>query len=294
MYVFNCLYLCSKKRGMKDLMFTKMHGAGNDYIFINCLDAEPENLGTLSCRLSERHKGIGADGLVAVLPSKVADFKMRMFNADGSEGKMCGNASRCLGKYVYEKRLTDKKNIALETLSGVKNLKLFTDFADIVDAVTVDMGEPILDPAEIPVKSVDNKNFNISVKNTDYTITAVSIGNPHGVIFCSSPYLIDLPIVGKIIGEDSIFPDGVNVEFVNVLNKRELEMRVWERGSGETLACGTGACAAVVAGVVNGLCEKTATVHLPGGDLEIAWLEDNHVYMTGPAEISFEGIVRIN
>lgn len=279
---------------MKDLMFTKMHGAGNDYIFINCLDAEPDNLGTLSCRLSERHKGVGADGLVAILPSKVADFKMRMFNADGSEGKMCGNASRCIGKFVYEKHLTDKKEIALETLSGIKYLRLILDKADRVEAVTVDMGEPIFVPASIPVKSIDNKNIHISVNNTDYTITAVSIGNPHGVIFCDNPYLVDLPEIGEQIRKNSVFPDGVNVEFVKVINERELEMRVWERGSGETLACGTGACAAVVAGVISGKCGKSVIVHLPGGDLIIEWLENNHVYMTGPAEISFEGVVKID
>lgn len=278
---------------MKDLMFTKMHGAGNDYIFINCLDAEPENLGILSCRLSERHKGIGADGLVVILPSKVADFKMRMFNADGSEGKMCGNASRCLGKYVYEKHLTCKKDISLETLSGIKYLKLITDSSDRISAVTVDMGEPIFAPANIPVKSIDN-NIHISVNNTDYTITAVSIGNPHGVIFCDNPNLVDLPEIGEHIGKNSAFPEGVNVEFVNVINERELELRVWERGSGETLACGTGACAAVVASVISGRCGKSVTAHLPGGNLIIEWRDNNHVYMTGPAEISFEGIVKID
>ena len=274
-------------------MFTKMHGAGNDYIFINCLDAEPENLGILSCRLSERHKGIGADGLVVILPSKVADFKMRMFNADGSEGKMCGNASRCLGKYVYEKNLTCKKDISLETLSGIKYLKLITDSSDRISAVTVDMGEPIFAPANIPVKSIDN-NIHISVNNTDYTITAVSIGNPHGVIFCDNPNLVDLPEIGEHIEKNSAFPEGVNVEFVNVINERELELRVWERGSGETLACGTGACAAVVASVISGRCGKSVTAHLPGGNLIIEWRDNNHVYMTGPAEISFEGIVKID
>lgn len=280
---------------MSKLEFTKMHGAGNDYIYIDGTKSCPDNLEELSIRLSDRHKGIGSDGLVVILPSEVADFRMRMFNADGSEGKMCGNASRCIGKYVYEKGLTSKHLITLETLSGIKSLELHTDENhNRVISVTVDMGEPILEPTEIPVKSERIKEIPVEVEGEEYKVTAVSMGNPHGVIFCGDPDRVDVHRIGRQIEINPLFPDKVNVEFVGVISRRELKMRVWERGSGETMACGTGACASLVAGVINGKCDRWAVIHLKGGDLEVDWWEkDNHVYMTGPAEIAFEGTADI-
>lgn len=278
---------------MERLHFTKMHGAGNDYIYINGIESCPNNLGELSERLSDRHKGIGSDGLVVILSSEVADFKMRMFNADGSEGKMCGNASRCIGKYVYDKGLTRKTIVSLETLSGIKVLKLHIAEDGKVGSVTVDMGEPGLEPSAIPVLSKTIKAIPVSVKGVDLEITAVSMGNPHGVIFCDNPDCVDIHGIGVEIENLPIFPERVNVEFVSVLNANELQMRVWERGSGETMACGTGACASLVAAVLNGECKRNATIHLLGGDLQIEWASDNHVYMTGPAEIAFEGTVLI-
>ena len=270
-----------------------MHGAGNDYIYINGIESCPDNLGELSKRLSDRHKGIGSDGLVVILPSDVADFKMRMFNADGSEGKMCGNASRCIGKYVYDKGMTKKTTVSLETLSGIKILKLHIAEDGKVGSVTVDMGEPELEPAAIPVLSESIKAIPVSAKGMDFEITAVSMGNPHGVIFCDNPKNVDVHGIGSEIENLPIFPERVNVEFVSILNANELQMRVWERGSGETMACGTGACASLVAAVVNGKCSRNATIHLLGGDLQIEWASDNHIYMTGPAEIAFEGNVLI-
>ena len=295
-FFISCVYLCSAKAikgmNMKEMRFTKMHGAGNDYIYINCMDSCPEDLGKLSERLSDRHKGIGSDGLVAILPSTVADFRMRMFNSDGSEGRMCGNASRCIAKYVYEKGLTDKEEITLETLSGIKVLRLKVVEGEVV-SVTVDMGEPVLEPSLIPVKSDSIKNIVVTACGADYSLTAVSMGNPHGVIFCDNPATIDIHSIGKEIEVNPIFPERANIEFASVVGSEELKMRVWERGSGETMACGTGACATLVAGALNGKCSRKAVIHLLGGDLSIEWASDNHVYMTGPAEIAFEGVVKI-
>lgn len=289
------IYLLDDK--MNELKFTKMHGAGNDYIYINAMDSCPAELEKLAIRLSDRHKGIGSDGLVAIMPSEIADFRMRMFNADGSEGKMCGNAARCIGKYVFEKGLTRKTSVLLETLSGIKTLELHTDkMRSRVLSVTVDMGEPILEPRTIPVsdsiKSI--KNISLKVSTEEYKVTAVSMGNPHGVIFCKAPEKMDIETPGKELEVHPVFPERANIEFVEVVSPAELKMRVWERGSGETLACGTGACAALVASVLNGKSERRAIVHLKGGDLEVEWdASSNHVFLTGPAEISFEGTVMV-
>lgn len=276
------------------MKFTKMHGTGNDYIYVNGFTEKIENPAEAAIRWSDRHKGIGSDGLVLILPSESCDFRMRMFNADGSESEMCGNASRCIGKYVYDKGLTSKTEVSLETLAGVKILKLYLGSDGLVDSVTVDMGEPILEAEKIPttfkMSTVINENVTFD-GNLNYNITAVSMGNPHAVIFTSGIAGMDLAAIGpKIENELSVFPRRTNTEFIEVIEKGHIKMRVWERGSGETLACGTGACASVVAGVLNGLTDRKTKVELLGGDLIIEWKEeDNHVYLTGSATTVFEG-----
>ena len=275
------------------MKFTKMHGTGNDYIYVNGLVETIENPAEFAIQYSDRHKGIGSDGLVMILASETCDFRMRMFNADGSESEMCGNASRCIGKYVYDKGLTSKTTLTLETLAGVKVLQLFIGVDQKVEKVTVDMGEPILDAALIPVTSDKNRvineplAFNAEIR---YNITTVSMGNPHAVIFTTDILQLDLPKIGPVIENATIFPRRTNTEFIEVLTNNHVKMRVWERGSGETMACGTGACASVVAGVLNGLISRRTTVELLGGELTIEWKEeDNHVYLTGGATTVFEG-----
>ena len=273
--------------------FTKMHGTGNDYIYINGFEEQIENPAELSVKWSDRHKGIGSDGLVLILPSESCDFKMRMFNADGSESEMCGNASRCIGKYVYDNGMTTKTTITLETLAGVKVLQLFTGDDGKVDKVTVDMGEPILTASEIPTTIKKDRVINEPVAfnpTLQYNITTVSMGNPHAVIFTKDIDTLNLPLIGPQIENAPVFPNRTNTEFIEVQSKERIKMRVWERGSGETMACGTGACASVVAGVLNGLIARKTTVELLGGELEIEWKEtDNHVYLTGTATTVFEG-----
>ena len=275
------------------MKFTKMHGTGNDYIYVNGLVETIENPAEFAIQYSDRHKGIGSDGLVMILASETCDFRMRMFNADGSESEMCGNASRCIGKYVYDKGLTNKTTLTLETLAGVKVLQLFIGADQKVEKVTVDMGEPILDAALIPVTSDKNRVINEPLAfNSEirYNITTVSMGNPHAVIFTTDILQLDLPKIGPVIENAAIFPRRTNTEFIEVLTKNHVKMRVWERGSGETMACGTGACASVVAGVLNGLISRRTTVELLGGELTIEWKEeDNHVYLTGGATTVFEG-----
>ena len=275
------------------MKFTKMHGTGNHYIYVNGLVETIENPAEFAIQYSDRHKGIGSDGLVMILASETCDFRMRMFNADGSESEMCGNASRCIGKYVYDKGLTNKTTLTLETLAGVKVLQLFIGVDQKVEKVTVDMGEPILDAALIPVTSDKNRVINEPLAfNSEirYNITTVSMGNPHAVIFTSDILQLDLPKIGPVIENATIFPRRTNTEFIEVLTKNHVKMRVWERGSGETMACGTGACASVVAGVLNGLISRRTTVELLGGELTIEWKEeDNHVYLTGGATTVFEG-----
>lgn len=272
--------------------FTKMHGIGNDYIYFNCLEKEIENPNELSIRLSDRHFGVGGDGIVLILPSKVADFRMRMFNADGSEGEMCGNATRCIGKYVYEKGLTTKNEVSLETLGGIKHLKLNIE-NNKVKEVEVNMGEPILESAKIPVRfdkdTVINEEAIIS--NKKYNITCVSMGNPHCVVYMNDIDNLQIEKIGPEFENDPLFPQRINTEFVEVIDEKTLKMRVWERGSGETYACGTGACAVTVASILNGFCKRNEeiTVKLLGGDLKIKYANDGSVYMTGPAEFVFEG-----
>ncbi len=286
------------------MKFTKMHGCGNDYVYIDGSREKVEDKPELARRLSSRQFGIGSDGVIFINPSPIAEFEMEMYNADGSRGKMCGNGIRCVAKYVYEKGLTSNNPIAIESCGAVKQLYLTIDDG-IVKKVRVDMGEPVLEAGAIPVLpektagSADHKNrvidVPIYVDGYIYRITAVSMGNPHAVIFAADPDLMEPYTIGEKLEHHIAFPDGVNVEFICVTDRNNLLMRVWERGSGETLACGTGACAAVVASVLNGKTERKVTVHLLGGDLDIEWnASDNHIYMTGPAETVFEGELDLN
>lgn len=272
------------------IRFTKMHGAGNDYIYINAIDSCPANLPELSNEMSDRHKGVGSDGVVLIMPSDKADFRMRMFNADGSEGEMCGNASRCVAKYVYDKGLTSKRKITLETLAGIKVLEITKVVDEKVREVKVDMGEPSFAPEIIPTKSnCEVVDMPISTSLGTLNLTAVGTGNPHGVVIMDSVSDLDIDSIGPEIQNNELFPRKANIEFVRIINRNEIEMRVYERGSGETMACGTGACASVVATSRLGLTDRRATVHLKGGDLQIHWAENNHVYMTGEAATVFEG-----
>ena len=275
------------------MKFTKMQGAGNDYIYFNLFEEKIENPEALSILLSDRHFGVGGDGIVLIGKSEIADFSMRMFNADGSEAGMCGNASRCVGKYVHDKGLTGKTELSLETKSGVKYLKLFKDSINgPVTRVRVDMGTAILTPSEIPVESDLPEVINqpIIVDHQTYHITCVSMGNTHAVVFMNGIDELEIEKLGPKFEHHPIFPQRTNTEFIEVLDRNTLKMRVWERGSGETLACGTGACAAAVAGVLNGLCETKVTVKLRGGDLDIEWdRKENRVYLTGGAEFVFDG-----
>ncbi|MBQ5597384.1 MAG: diaminopimelate epimerase [Clostridia bacterium] len=274
------------------MKFTKMHGIGNDYIYFNCLDNDIKDPNGLSIALSDRHFGVGGDGIVMIMRSKVADFRMRMFNADGSEGKMCGNATRCIGKYVYEKGLTDKTEFTLETLGGIKVLKLNVSDGKVI-SVTVDMGKAILKPADIPVlldgDCIVSKKTMLAGK--EHEITCVSMGNPHCVIFTKDIDNLNLEKIGPDYENDPIFPERVNTEFVEIIDNKTLKMRVWERGSGETWACGTGASAVCVAAVLNGICDydTDVLVKLRGGDLTINYKKDCTVYMTGPATFVFDG-----
>lgn len=258
--------------------FTKMHGLGNDYIFLNCMEAVPDNLDELARRLSDRHFGIGGDGIICVCPSQRADFKMRIFNADGSEGAMCGNGIRCFGKYVYDKGLTDKAHLTVETLSGNRELSLMMEDGRVTGAV-VGMGIPDLQP---PAE--------IAVKGMTYTANLVSMGNPHAVIEVEDPAALDLQAVGPAVERHPVFPHRVNVEFVRVLGRGGMQMRVWERGSGETMACGTGACASAAAMMAAGKLDRDAKVQLAGGDLLVRWDEKSgQMFMTGPASTVFDG-----
>lgn len=272
------------------IRFTKMHGAGNDYIYINAINSCPANLPELSNEMSDRHKGVGSDGVVLIMPSDKADFRMRMFNADGSEGEMCGNASRCVAKYVYDKGLTSKRKITLETFAGIKVLEITKVVDEKVREVKVDMGEPSFVPENIPTNSnCEVIDMPISTSLGTLNLTAVGTGNPHGVVIMDSVSDLDIDSIGPEIQNNELFPRKANIEFVRIINRNEIEMRVYERGSGETMACGTGACASVVATSRLGLTDRRATVHLKGGDLQIHWAADNHVYMTGEAATVFEG-----
>lgn len=276
--------------------FTKMHGCGNDYIYVNCFTEKIEEPSVIAKKVSDRHFGIGSDGLILICPSETADFKMRMFNADGSEGKMCGNGIRCVAKYVYDNGMTDKEIITVETLSGIKTLQLAVSEGR-VQAVTVDMGSPVLTPSQIPVKCEGDRMINqpVSVGGKEYYITCVSMGNPHAVVFTEEEVTaLNLEKIGPLFENHEIFPDRVNTEFIHVIDEKTIDMRVWERGSGETLACGTGACASVVACVLNHKTEDEVLVHLLGGDLEVRYdREKNTVLLTGPAEFICTGEIAI-
>lgn len=278
------------------MKFTKMQGIGNDYVYVNCFEetvADPERVSEI---ISDRHFGIGADGLVLIMPSDKADFRMRMFNADGSEGNMCGNATRCIGKFVYDNHLTDKTSITLETRSGIKKLTLYPENGK-VKTVLVDMGKAVLKPADIPMNVSGDTFINkpITVDGKEVFITAVSMGNPHAVSYVDDVDSLELEKIGPSFENHPLFPERVNTEFIKILDESTMQMRVWERGSGETWACGTGACAATAASVLNGYFphDKEITVKLRGGDLFITYKSDGTVLMRGPAETVFTGEIDV-
>lgn len=278
------------------MKFTKMQGIGNDYVYVNCFEetvADPERVSEI---ISDRHFGIGADGLVLIMPSDKADFRMRMFNADGSEGNMCGNATRCIGKFVYDNHLTDKTSITLETRSGIKKLTLYPENGR-VKTVLVDMGKAVLKPADIPMNVSGDTFINkpITVDGKEVFITAVSMGNPHAVTYVEDVDSLELEKIGPSFENHPLFPERVNTEFIKILDENTMQMRVWERGSGETWACGTGACAATAASVLNGYFphDKEITVKLRGGDLFITYKSDGTVLMRGPAETVFTGEIDV-
>ena len=274
------------------MKFTKMHGCGNDYVYVNCFEETVSNPKELAIKVSDRHFGIGSDGMILIKPSDCADFEMQMFNADGSEGAMCGNGIRCVGKYVYDFGLTEKENITVSTKSGIKELKLFPKNGK-VEKVRVNMGPAILTAADIPVDVSTEQAINVPiiVDGEEYEFTGVSMGNPHAVVYVDQVRSLRLDLIGPRFEKHPVFPDRVNTEFIEVYGDHILKMRVWERGSGETLACGTGACAAAVASIINGkVADAPVEVQLLGGTLEIEWdREANQVYMTGPATTVFTG-----
>jgi len=273
------------------MKFTKMQGLGNDYVYVNCFEEKIENPSELAVKVSNRNFGVGSDGLIMINPSKVADFEMEMYNADGSRGEMCGNGIRCVGKYVYDYGLTDKTSISVETLGGIKYLDLMVEDGK-VKFVKVDMGSPELVPANIPIVAEGDSVIDgpIIVDGKEYRMTGVSMGNPHTVVYIDDVQGLEIEKIGPKFENHERFPKRINTEFARVIDRKTVEMRVWERGSGETLACGTGACAVAVASILNGLTEDKVTVKLLGGDLEIEWdRQENKVYMTGPAEVSFDG-----
>lgn len=271
---------------MDRLKFTKMHGAGNDYIYINCFEETVKNPEKLAIKVSDRHFGIGSDGLILISPSDKADFKMNIYNADGSEGMMCGNGIRCVSKYVYDNGMTDKDEISVETRSGIKLIKMNVENGKVVSA-RVNMGEPILEAEKIPTK-FDGKNVirqKLTIDEKEYEVTCVSMGNPHCIVYVDDVKDIDLEKIGPKFENNEMFPERINTEFVHVVSDTELDMRVWERGSGETLACGTGSCAVTVASVLCGYCKRNTEIkiNLLGGTLTDIWTDGGDVYMTGPA-----------
>lgn len=277
------------------LKFTKMHGCGNDYIYINCFEQEISDPCDIARRMSPRHYSVGSDGLVLICPSESCDFKMRMFNLDGSEGNMCGNAIRCVGKYVYDTGMTDKTELSIETKSGTKYLSLCISDG-LVSSVTVDMGKASTEPMALPmIADKPMINAPVMINGCEYRITAVSMGNPHQVIFKSDIDQLELEKIGKYFENFELFPERVNTEFISITARNKLKMRVWERGSGETYACGTGACAAAVAAVLNGYCDydEPIEVELIGGKLSITVKTDMRVFMEGPASKVYDGIYEV-
>ena len=277
------------------MKFTKMHGIGNDYVYVNCFEESVKNPAEVSKFVSDRHFGIGSDGLILISPSAIADFRMKIYNADGSQAEMCGNGIRCVAKYVYDYGLTDKTEISVETLAGIKYLRLQVENGKVA-SVEVNMGAPILEPKEIPVAVEESPvvNVPVEVKGKIYQMTCVSMGNPHAIIFMNNVKDLDIEAIGPYFENHMVFPKRTNTEFVEVLDRNTVNMRVWERGSDETLACGTGACATTVACILNDKTENEVTVHLLGGDLKIRWdREANQVYMTGPATVVFDGEITL-
>ena len=281
---------------MQTINFTKMHGAGNDYIYVNCFKEKVENINETAKKLSDRHFGIGSDGLVLICPSDKADFRMDMYNSDGSQAEMCGNATRCVGKYVHDKGLTDKTEITLETLAGIKILKL-----NVVDgsvkSVCVNMGSPELTPKNIPIDSSLDRFIQqpVEVDGREYLVTGVSMGNPHAVTFIDDTDSLEIEKIGPKFENHELFPRRINTEFAQIVDRGTIKMRVWERGAGETLACGTGACATLVAAALSDFVDDEADLKLIGGTLHIKWdKEENNIYMTGPAEFVFDGTVTID
>ena len=277
------------------MKFTKMHGIGNDYVYVNCFEESVKNPAEVSKFVSDRHFGIGSDGLILISPSAIADFRMNIYNADGSQAEMCGNGIRCVAKYVYDYGLTDKTEISVETLAGIKYLRLQVENGKVA-SVEVNMGAPILEPKEIPVAVEESPvvNVPVEVKGKIYNMTCVSMGKPHAIIFMNNVKDLDIAAIGPYFENHTVFPKRTNTEFVEVLDRNTVNMRVWERGSDETLACGTGACATTVACILNDKTENEVTVHLLGGDLKIRWdREANQVYMTGPATVVFDGEITL-
>ena len=278
------------------MRFTKMQGLGNDYVYVNCLDQTVEHPSSLAKMVSDRHFGIGSDGLILIRPSVCADFFMEMFNADGTRSEMCGNGIRCVGKYVFDHGLTDKTEITVNTLAGIKRLSLHVEEGKVW-SVTVDMGEPQLEAELIPVRASHSPVVTepIEVAGKRFEMTCVSMGNPHAVMFVDDTARVPIEQIGPAFEFHPQFPKRVNAEFIQVMNRSEVNMRVWERGTGETLACGTGACASTVACILNGLTDDEITLHLLGGDLRVKWdRATNHVSMTGPAETVFEGDIDVS
>ena len=278
------------------MKFTKMQGLGNDYIYVDCMKEHVENPEKLAVKISDRHFGVGSDGLILVGKSEIADYSMRIYNSDGSSAEMCGNGIRCVGKYLYDNGIAKKNVITVETLSGIKSLEIEAENGE-AKFVTVDMGKPVLSPRDIPVIFDGERMVNepLQVMEKEYRITAVSMGNPHAVVFCDEVQGLDLEKIGPFFENAPIFPERVNTEFIRIISGAELEMRVWERGSGETFACGTGACAAVAAAVLNGHCKRgeEITVKLKCGNLMITYAENSHIYMRGAAEKVYDGVYEL-
>ena len=277
------------------MKFTKMQGCGNDYVYVNCFKKNIDDASKVAIKVSDRHFGIGSDGLILIKPSDKADFMMDMYNADGSSSQMCGNGIRCVAKYVYDYGLTDKSKITIETGAGIKNLDLEVE-GDHVTEVTVDMGTPITDPKLIPVVSDQDQivAMPITVDGISYKMTCVSMGNPHAIVFVDDTKTIEIEKIGPLFENHILFPERTNTEFIHVIDRHTIDMRVWERGSGETLACGTGACASVYACILNGLTEDEVWVRLLGGVLKVRYDKDKHtIFMTGPAVTVFEGEINV-
>ncbi|HEX8959998.1 MAG TPA: diaminopimelate epimerase [Geobacteraceae bacterium] len=278
------------------MKFTKMHGAGNDYVYVNCFAERVDNPEQVAIKVSNRNFGIGSDGLILIMPSDKADVRMRMFNSDGSESEMCGNGIRCVAKYAYDHGIVAKKEITAETGAGILTLQLFTNDRNKVERVRVNMGKPRLSRAEIPMRGEPGAqvvNEPLNILHTTFRITCASMGNPHCVIFVDDLANFQVEKYGPLIENHELFPRRTNVEFVEIISPTEVRQRTWERGAGETLACGTGASAVCVAGVLNGVTEKRILNHLSGGDLELEWADDGFLYMTGPAVEVFSGEIEI-